>query len=328
MIVANLLLAAGLLPLLLVDHPGEAPIVYGVMTAQSAIAVFFSAAEAALLPALAPASRRVTANALNGQIRDVGRLTGAAVGGVLAGLGGIRLITIADAATFLAAAALLALIRYRASRPPRTAERRHMLREWREGARIAVSERSLRALVVFVLITGVGEAILSTLMAPFVRDVLHGGPEAYGNIMGVQAIGGLAGGAVITLIAGRIAPRLLLGVGAVAFGLLDLLLFLYPLAGTALWPAVVIMILVGLPGSGDPGRPDDDLPGGDRGPASGSRLRGDHRGARGRDADRNRHRRDGRRRDRDRSDHRDPGPRLLRGGHVCAGGIAKTPPLA
>jgi predicted MFS family arabinose efflux permease len=249
MIVANLLLAATLLPLLLVNHPRQTPIVYAVMTVQSAIAVFFSAAEAALLPVLVPASRRVTANALNGQIRDVGRLSGAALGGVLAGLGGIRLITIADALTFVAAAGMLTLIRFRAARTPVAVSRRHVLREWLAGARIAVSQRALRTLLVFVLITGVGEAVMSALMAPFVRDVLHGGATAYGNIMAVQAVGGLAGGLVVTLVAHRIPPRVLLGGGALAFGLLDLLLFLYPLVFEALWPALVIMVLVGLPGA-------------------------------------------------------------------------------
>lgn len=132
------------------------------------------------------------------------RLSGAALGGVLAGLGGIRLITIADAITFLVAAVLLILIKFRATRTRETAPRRHVLREWRAGLRIAVSKRTLRILLVFALITGVGEAIMSTSMVPFVRDVLHGGPGAYGNIMAVQAIGGLAGGAVTTLIARRI----------------------------------------------------------------------------------------------------------------------------
>ncbi|HEX8929342.1 MAG TPA: MFS transporter, partial [Actinomycetota bacterium] len=247
MIAANLLLAVTLLPLLLVDEPRKAPMVYAVAAAQSTIAVFFAAAEAALLPLLVAESGRVTVNALNGQVRDVGRLAGAALGGVVAGLGGIRLITIADAATFLVAAALLALIRFRATRAPATAPRRHVLREWLAGARIAVAGRTLRTLLAFTLITGVGEAIMMTLMAPFVRDVLHGGPEAYGSIMAVQAVGGLAGGMVTTLIARRIPPRLLLGGGALAFGLLDLVLFLYPLIVPALWPALVVMLLVGLP---------------------------------------------------------------------------------
>ncbi len=37
--------------------------------------------------------------------------------------------------------------------------------------------------------------------------------------------------------------------GAVAFGLIDLAIFLYPLGYVAVWPAVAGMIVVGLPGA-------------------------------------------------------------------------------
>ncbi|MFI5894174.1 MFS transporter [Actinoplanes sp. NPDC051513] len=249
MIACNLLLAITLLPLLLVDHPGQAPIVYAVAAVQSALAVGFASAEAALVPTLVAEENLVTANAMNGQARDIARLTGAALGGFLAASGGIRLITLADAATFAVAAALLAAIRHRVARPSVPSAAPRFMRDWREGTRIALGNRTLRTLAVFALITGVGEAIMMTLMAPFVRDVLHGGNEAYGTIMAVQAVGGLAGGMAATLIGHRFSPRLLLGAGAAVFGLLDLALFLYPLLSDALWPAITIMILVGLPGA-------------------------------------------------------------------------------
>jgi Na+/melibiose symporter-like transporter len=249
MIVCNLLLAATLLPLLLVDHPDRAPVAYAVVAVHSALTALFAAAEAALVPALVDRTELVTANALNGQARDVARLVGAALGGLLAATGGIMLIALADAATFVAAAVLLLLIRHRATRSSAQSRAEPLLNEWRAGTRIALSSRTLRTLLAFGLITAVGEAIMMTLMAPFVRDVLHGGPQAYGTIMSVQAIGGLAGGAVATLVGHRFPARLLLGGGAVVFGLLDLVLFLYPLLEPALWPALVIMVLVGLPGA-------------------------------------------------------------------------------
>ncbi|GIE78802.1 hypothetical protein Aph02nite_47520 [Actinoplanes philippinensis] len=67
--------------------------------------------------------------------------------------------------------------------------------------------------------------------------------------MAAQAVGGIAGGLLTTVFGHRFAPRRLLGYGAVAFGLLDLALFLYPLAGPSPWPAVVIMAVAGLPGA-------------------------------------------------------------------------------
>jgi MFS family permease len=90
---------------------------------------------------------------------------------------------------------------------------------------------------------------MSTLMAPFVADVLHGDARAYGLILSAQAIGGIAGGVLTTLFGHRFDPRALLGWGTVAFGVIDLTMFLYPLIDRVLWPAPVLMVIVGLPGA-------------------------------------------------------------------------------
>ncbi|HEX6677332.1 MAG TPA: MFS transporter [Actinomycetes bacterium] len=264
MVATNLLLAAGLLPLLLVHDAGRVWIVYPVALAESCLAQFFVPAEAAILPDLVPAGELVTANALNGQVRDVARLLGAAAGGLVAGLGGVRLLGLADAATFCAAAGLVALIRLprgatappgRAGAPEDPAGRalrttvRSVWHDWVEGVRVARAVRTLRVLLLFVAITSVGEGIMGTLMAPFVLDVLHGDSSAYGLIMSVQAVGGILGGLVAAAVGHRFRPQRLVGWGAVAFGALDLALFLYPLAAPVLWPAFVLIALVGPAGA-------------------------------------------------------------------------------
>jgi Na+/melibiose symporter-like transporter len=262
MVATNLLLAAGLLPLLLVHDAGRVWIVYPVALVEGCLAQFFVPAEAALLPDLVAAEGLVTANALNGQARDVARLLGAACGGLIAGLGGVRLLGLADAATFCAAAGLIALIRVprAGARPaggpaedppgrPRRATVRAVWRDWVEGVRVARAAPTLRVLLIFVAITSVGERIMGTLMAPFVRDVLHGDSSAYGLILSVQAVGGILGGLVAAGVGHRFRPRRLVGWGAVAFGVLDLALFLYPLALPALWPAFVLITLVGPAGA-------------------------------------------------------------------------------
>lgn len=245
MAVTNLLMAAALLPLLAVQDAGRAWIVYAVIAAQSCLAPFFTSSEAALVPSVTPADHLVTANSLNAQARDVARLVGAALGGVIAGFGGIALLSVVDAATFLLAAGLIAGVRAR----PATAKagRPHVLREWAAGLRIATHGRALRVFLAFALITGVGEAIIGTLAAPFVRDVLGGDARAYGLIMASQAIGGIAGGVLATATGHRFTPRAMYGWGAVIFGALDLTLFLYPLFTRALWPAAVLIALAGIP---------------------------------------------------------------------------------
>jgi MFS family permease len=64
-----------------------------------------------------------------------------------------------------------------------------------------------------------------------------------------QAVGGIIGGLIAAAAGSRLRPAWLFGGGAVAFGAIDLVLFLYPLVQVAIWPAIALMIVVGVPGA-------------------------------------------------------------------------------
>jgi Na+/melibiose symporter-like transporter len=253
MIATNLLLAAGLMPLLFVHGAHQIWIVYLVALWEGAVEQLFAPAEAALVPNLVAEPDLVAANALNNQNRDISRLVGAALGGVIAAVGGIAMLTLVDAATFVIAAALLAAMRHVDAAAPADAIDVHplraLVREWSEGLGLTVASRTLRTLLICFAITCVGEGVLGTLIAPWVRDILHGSGETYGLIVSVQAIGGIAGGLAAGVIGRRISPQVLLGWCSVAFGAIDLVLFLYPVVHVAVWPAIVFMIAVGTPGA-------------------------------------------------------------------------------
>jgi Na+/melibiose symporter-like transporter len=256
MIVANLLLAAGLLPLLLVHGAGQVWIVFAVLLFESIVAQFFSPAEQALLPRLVLDEQLITANAVSGQAQNVARLAGSGSGGVIAAAGGITAVALADAASFVISAGLIALVVApgRAEAGPRaSASPGHqvaLLRaELADGLRWAARHRVVRSLMIFILVTSIGEGIMSTLFAPYVRHVLHGSSQAYGLVAAVQAIGGIAGGVIAASAGRRVSASWLLGWGAVAFGLVDLGIFLYPLGYVAVWPAAVGMVIVGVPGA-------------------------------------------------------------------------------
>jgi Na+/melibiose symporter-like transporter len=256
MIVSNLLLAAGLLPLLAVHQADQVWIVYVVTAWEGCMQQFFTPAEQSLLPRLVDDDHLVTANALGGQTRDGSRLIGSAVGGVVAATGGITALALVDMVSFLLSAALIARIsRMRrearaAARPRSLGGRLSQLRaEWADGLRMSTHQHVLRIVLIFLLVTCVGEGIMSTLFAPFVRSVLHGSSADYGFIVSAQAVGGIAGGLIAASIGDRVRASTLFGWGAVAFGVIDLVMFLYPLAWVAVWPAAVCMVVVGLPGA-------------------------------------------------------------------------------
>jgi Na+/melibiose symporter-like transporter len=92
MITADLLLAAGLLPLLLVRGAGQVWIVFAVLLFESVVQQFFSPAEQALLPRLVPDDQLITANAVSGQAQNLARLAGSGLGGVIAAAGGIAAV--------------------------------------------------------------------------------------------------------------------------------------------------------------------------------------------------------------------------------------------
>ena len=256
MIVSNLLLAAGLLPLLLVRHAAQVWIVFAVMFAEGAIQQFFSPAQQAMVPRLVPDEELLTANALSGQVSNVSRLAGSALGGILAAAGGIIAVTIVDAASFVVSAALLVFVRASGrTASPGTAGGSVRARialiggELRDGLRLTARHRVLRALMIFALVTSVGEGIMGTLFTPFVEHVLHGSSQEFGLIVAAQAVGGIAGGMVAASLGHRVRASRLLSWGAIVFGLVDLAIFLYPLGYVAVWPAAVGMVIVGIPGA-------------------------------------------------------------------------------
>ena len=255
MIAADLLLAAGLLPLLLVHDAAQVWIVFAVMFWEGSVQQFFSPAEQAMVPRLVPDDELMAANAVSGQVSNVSRLAGSALGGILAAAGGIIAVTLIDAASFLASALLLALVRT-TGRTAASSEggsiRVKLARvgaELRDGLQLSARHAVLRALMIFALVTSVGEGIMSTLFTPFVEHVLHGTPQDLGLIVAAQAVGGIVGGIVAAASGHRARASRLLSYGAIAFGLVDLAIFLYPLGYVAVWPAIVGMIIVGLPGA-------------------------------------------------------------------------------
>ena len=111
------------------------------------------------------------------------------------------------------------------------------------------NEPVLRALLVFFGITSIGEGLTSTLFVPWVTNALHSDATGYGLLLSTQAIGGLAGAVVIGRFGSHVNPLTLVIAGAVTFGMIDLVLFTYPIVYPFLAPALVGMVIVGVPGA-------------------------------------------------------------------------------
>lgn len=262
MVATNLLLALGLLPLLLARTADRVWIVYLVMFAESTIEQFFTPAENALLPALVGEGHLVPANSLIALNRNLARLVGPAIGGLVAGFFGLNGIVLADAVSFLLAGLLIALIAVTAGAKPQmraepepdelaAAEAGAVARVWREwvaGLRVIVSRRTLAVLLAVFAFTALGEGVFGVLYPVFVNRVLHGAALEIGELMSAQAVGGLIGGVLVGWAGRRVTSRWVMGLCSVAFGLIDLAIFNIPAFVPDFRIEVALFVAVGIPG--------------------------------------------------------------------------------
>jgi MFS family permease len=254
LVAVSLAQAAFLLPLLAVDGRDRLWVVYLVMAAEATLAQLNDPARNALVPTLVPKDDLVGANALIGLNGNLARLAGSPLGGLLVELAGLPGLVIGDAASFLAGAALLGLVRRRGSLPAEPTGRppapHGLVGEWVDGLRVTLGDRRLRWGLVVNGLAAVAQGIFTVLFVLFVTRVLGGDGTEVGLLRGVQAIGGLLGGLVVVGLARRLEPGRLLAISLLVFALVDLAIWNGPALTTEDWLYLGLFVAAGIPGIG------------------------------------------------------------------------------
>jgi predicted MFS family arabinose efflux permease len=179
---------------------------------------FFYPAAQGLLPQTVRANQRSQANALFRTWRNAATVGGAAVGGILTGLAGPGWALAVDAATFTAATALRAGMRF--DRSPR-AQAASTFQDLHDGWREFASHRWLWAVVAqFTIVTGIYAATMQVL-GPLTAFAPLDGARSWGLITAAYAVGAMAGGLVMT----RYRPDRLLVAGMLSVPAYSLLMF-------------------------------------------------------------------------------------------------------
>jgi Na+/melibiose symporter-like transporter len=189
---ANIASALMLLPLIGVHDRSDIWIIYLVAALYGVSMVATAAALNGLLKELLADEVLAAANGTLQTVREGLRLGGPLAGAVLfATLGGAA-VALADAATFLAAAAAITLMRLR-EKPPERSDL-HWLREISAGLRHLMAETALRrtmiAGAVAWLVIGLGESVSFAV----VDQGLHRPPGFIGVLASAQGAGCVAGG--------------------------------------------------------------------------------------------------------------------------------------
>ncbi len=204
---ALLALALGLL-----TSTGEIRVwhIYTVTFLSGAVGIFDAPARTAMIPALVSAEQLASAYALNITWRQIATLGGPFIGGVVISVLGISPAYYIDAGSFLAVIICLAFMR-RQVKPARE-EKESPLQSVRAGFNFIRENSVILGLMSMDTCVQFFGAYRS-MMPAFARDILGTGPAGLGALLGVPALGALAGSGMV-LAAGnpRRKGRLIIGV--------------------------------------------------------------------------------------------------------------------
>ena len=239
LITVNLGTAVAVATLVLVAGRGQLWLLYAVGFAYGVALLAISAAMNGLLKAMMPETMLVDANSALQTVQEGLRLVAPLAGaGLYAAFGG-AVVALLDAATFVAAAACLALVRVREPRPQPV--RAPLFGEMSAGVRHLWATLALRRTVlgcgVAFLVVGFGESIIFAVT----DQGLHRPTAFIGVLLSMQGVGAVIGGLTAAAVVRRLGeqPAVGAGLGVFAAGLTLLV-------ASSLWVVLAAFVIAGV----------------------------------------------------------------------------------
>ena len=247
MIVSDILRAFVVLGFLFVRRPDQLWIIYVLTVFQLGLSTFFEPAKTAAIPSIVEDRELVAANAISSVTWSAMLTFGAAIGGFITGLFGTDVAFIADAATYLLSAALIASIRVpkrkKRERQKVSLSRLLGIRETIEGIKYVKDRPRVLAALLVKPAWGIGGGIL-TLLAVFGERIFPVGKDAAGGIgvlFAARGIGTAVGPIVARRIAGEVDRRMQVSIG-IAFLIGGVFYILFGSATSFIFALVVLGI--------------------------------------------------------------------------------------
>lgn len=240
-----------ILLLMFIRSPESIWIVYVVSLIQVTLAMFFGPAENALLPLLVDEKELLPANSLNALNNNFARLIGPPIGGALLALSGLSGVVIFDTVTFIIAGLMIGAIRYTRPNVPAIDDQHaikrtplsQFLKEWKEGIDIVRMNRVITVLFITVVMLNFGGVMIDPLGAPYMVEIVKVGPEVFGWLVTVQAVGGILGGLLAGKVNRKMATARMFGWAEVILGVIIFIRYNIPYL-----PVLFVMtFLIGLP---------------------------------------------------------------------------------
>jgi MFS family permease len=138
-----------------------------------------------------PAETLPSAVALNGISFNIARSFGPAIGGIVVAAAGAVAAFAANAVLYIPL--LVVLFLWRRTSEPLRLPRERLSRAIVSGVRYIANSPSIRIVLVRTLVTGLIGGSVSALMPLVARDLLHGGAQTYGIMLGAFGMGAVIG---------------------------------------------------------------------------------------------------------------------------------------
>jgi MFS family permease len=178
--------------------------------------------------------------ALNSSMVNGARLLGPSVAGIFIALVGEGICFLVNGISYVAVIASLLLMNFVPKNvKPRTTQVWH---EIKEGFHYASGFEPIKAILFMVALVSLMGMPYTVLMPVFAKDILHGGPDAFGFLMGSAGVGALGGVLYLAskksvLGLGRLIPLAasIFGLGLVAFSF-----------SRVFWFSLILLLVIGL----------------------------------------------------------------------------------
>jgi MFS family permease len=154
--------------------------------------------------------------ALNSFMFNSSRLVGPSIAGIIIGLVGEGICFFLNAISFLAI--IIALVSMRIQKRTGDTIDIPLLRGIRDGFSYAFDFMPIRYILILLGLVSLAGMPYLVLMPVFAKDVLHGGPQTLGFLLGASGIGALIGALVIASRASVVGTNKLLSIGTLVFG--------------------------------------------------------------------------------------------------------------
>src|SRR5476649_1612465 len=158
-----------------------------------------------------PAETLPSAVALNGISYNIARSFGPAIGGIVVATAGAVAAFAANAVLYLPL--LVVLFLWRRTSEPSRLPRERLNRAMVSGVRYIANSPSIRIVLARTLVTGLIGGSVSALMPLVVRDLLHGGAQTYGIMLGAFGMGAVIGALNINEVRKRLSGEAAIQIG-------------------------------------------------------------------------------------------------------------------